>query len=1303
MPIPYITTGASITAAKMNAIFEAFDNKLSVLLGGRSFALAFAFTGKAGSSDDAGWTYFSVPYGVWGKTFFFTSGVTAYSQFVPGYRPQSVSIVDPVTGATVTGTGARTYSHSEFVAAATGATVIDYDSTSHVATIEDTPQASYPAGLTKMPGVSIFEHSLQTHTRQLQGPNDDAPRTYWLREQSCPTPTKYYNYALADIVIEGVDTVDLPESYDKFKCFRFHNLQDRTCTVSLGGFSISLQPFECKSARRDSDYLGRGIEAPGGAAVFTNYRLGFRYFQRFEADDWRHFWFHPVLPGGSRYFRAVTSADGMQANNISNPAVLYDFIKALTNTRNYAWFNRDPHELCDIYNLIPEYREKFGRRGSTATTIDNCAVGDLIHHRGPFVIVRKVGDTTTFEDAEFRGYSDLGEFIADMQARQIEVGTDSAGNMTLLNVAPGAQTDIILTGTNFLKTSLDADDWFVPTAINIDSARSIEAAILESRHAQVPVQDIFGEDGFALRDASRYKITQRETRSTARSRTYRDFLGRTVTASGEPLSEIAEVSGAADTMSSIHKTTTRALLTLRHFGNASLRSQDVGVEFTDRRLTLTPEGLVLTFTEKVRADLLPAGLAKSFYENQFRNRLKYNPATDRFELHHAIRFRKHGFGWGQHGRDNVAFYGPIYGRPQVTGYKHEIVGPNGADYSAGPQNAAESQVRVLRRVGVQELLPGGGAGRRFLVSSGGTMLDELIDFTRNKTAEWFTPRRPLMLSLNTNSHKSTFWFRQPLIAMPLAAEHYNGMAQAVNQLKTGRPLDWRCLRFPYGNKIISLDYNDPDTTNTRATHWTAAFAGRPAPADAMLGTGGNAYIESWCASVGLSITGNSRLPPSWSACVNEFNKTSEYIIFDYAGSVSGAHHAGTKQVTTTSYGVRPFQVFNATVNYSVSGWRLSPEVNVERGVAGVPITSRNNGWPKINLADYPAIKWISADQFRAFCVARGFPFVWSELVSWLSLSRAEFPTELAEVEIADAVAPSGTYSGEVYIRDMGANPSQSDINIYVELLNRGRDSGTVLVSSGFRGEGSPNSISVGWSRSQILFHYTTEGGEWKWPISTGPPPRIYTHKNRSAGAAVDQHPLFAGSPVFVWVGGAHIGFGIGSLSQGRIPFQVSTQSILDAPPWFRTSIVTNPPPNQPYAFSDGGVSVVQGDQGKVFVKYKLPDGDGAARDSLEHYLSFVNGERSWGGVYINSDRAVTHEVYLVPQPDWGIARDWWLAGFDEFMGAVSRVATPPPRDIPAAGRTARRVVATNGATVIQPAEGLERVLFDPGQLEIELP
>ena len=223
--------------------------------------------------------------------------------------------------------------------------------------------------------VGIWEWSLAAHSVLYQGRNDKKPVRYYLQDGTT-MPEKHFKFALAEIIIEGVPAVTMEKSWDKYACFRIHNLNATPATVTFadGNYVVKLTPYQCVTVRRDWN---------ADTGKYENYRAGFNYFFKFEGGDPRFYWFFPTSGAGIGY--GGKAANSMQANNLVNPAILYDWLLNFQRTADgattFAAWNEDASVQCDIYPLL---KKIFGDPSNPATP-----VGDLIHHQGDLVILRR--------------------------------------------------------------------------------------------------------------------------------------------------------------------------------------------------------------------------------------------------------------------------------------------------------------------------------------------------------------------------------------------------------------------------------------------------------------------------------------------------------------------------------------------------------------------------------------------------------------------------------------------------------------------------------------------------------------------------------------------------------------------------------------------------------------------------------------------------------------------------------------------------------------------------------------------------
>ena len=793
------------------------------------------------------------------------------------------------------------------------------------------------AGLPQDTNVGFFEHSLAAHHVLHQGRLDSGPVAYYLRETNAIAPEKKFKYAVAEIIIEGVTSVTIEAAWDKFACFRLHNLSAQLVTVNFlpANYSVTLGKFECTTVRRTTPATG--------------YRRGFNYFFRFEPGDPRAYQFLPNNNSGTIGDDGRV-ANAMQANNLMNVAVLFAWVNYFTRetgTGVYAGFRADPAEQCDIY---PFYKHLFGDPSQPTTLL-----GDLLHHRGEIILVRRSktkvdGLTgfpwTTVEKFQFNGYATI---MADFAAHGLSVSPNGTGNLQIEN-SDQENSDVYLvpTGTNLFKSGENVSAFVDLSGQNIFT---IENAIFEDQ----------SNPANGLSQGGPQLVQQPAVTLTTPTKTWYDYYDReenypfaprahvvngtpqvtlnwataslvvsnikvldpgsgyapddqvqleggigeaaiatvTLTAGGRvaaiklsrpgnyvtppnspnfPVSIhpperqgkglILEVTTTAPLLNGIHKVTVADLLKLDWWGNPAYGDQNSQyVTLDNRKLTLTPAGLVLTFTETDSA--LPGdavGQAASLPLWALGKRGL--PQT------RVIKFRGHG--WGYPGDYTSAFLSPRVGRYQwlepettelnsdgsqavvgnysIRDYAGEVVARDGGDFKLPRDFSLLDDVRILRRMATGFYRLGTPNVSRFWKTTGG---DILAWFVANERREKFnviswkytdathtriqllTDQGPRLVPGNWEDDRFNTWFGlnlaivpnnnflvvpQPVVALVLLPEIFNALAQAVNALTTGVPLQWQCLRFAVGRFITTLDPSNVITV------------GR---------VGGNAFRASW--------------------------------------------------------------------------------------------------------------------------------------------------------------------------------------------------------------------------------------------------------------------------------------------------------------------------------------------------------------------------------------------------------------------------------------------------------------------------
>ena len=445
----YLSGGESPTAASMNALFGTLDEKMKAMLGGKSFLLAQTS---------------QVPHYLMGKCFFFTSGTTNYAKRAPDYLPDSG-----------TPANTRAYNDSQFtgaMAALTSTGSYAFDEVNKIVTIPQISSSAYaglPAWGGSMDGsgagysqsIGLFEWSLQACYLMHQGTSDSVPVKYYIQDGASSQPERRYKYALAELIIEGPTSVAFSASWDKYSCFRIHNLNMAGATVYFadGGYTVTLGALQCLTVRRD--WNGSG---------YQNYRLGGSYFLPFEGGDPRFYWFTPTIPPSGVYSHA---GNGMQANCITNPAIAYDWADFFRRTPDavsvFCGWNDDPNVQCDIHSILSA---QYGDPSNPSTII-----GDLIHHKGDINIYRVPKQVYQLTAASVAS-GGTGYTVGDMLAATgggpgmplpscVQVSSVSGGVITGVTVYSGNVDGYVYPGSHPASPNLVAGGTGVGAVINM--------------------------------------------------------------------------------------------------------------------------------------------------------------------------------------------------------------------------------------------------------------------------------------------------------------------------------------------------------------------------------------------------------------------------------------------------------------------------------------------------------------------------------------------------------------------------------------------------------------------------------------------------------------------------------------------------------------------------------------------------------------------------------------------------------------------------------------------------------------------
>ena len=375
MALEYLTGGETVSAAKLNELWAEVELIAGKALDNKSSLLVFDYTDRE---------IFGQPF------FFFNSSNHGVDDFT--------TFNGAIGGGTVTETN-HDQNAKDAAADAASITELGLDPTKFWA---------------KTSASLNLEASLKAHTRIVGG------YKYFLWPDESPHPEKLWNTAVAEIVIGDHDGQFLfNDAWDKFNCFRVHNLTMSSVNVIFGNaddptHSFTLEANSQRCVRRDS--------------VSSGYDSTHRYV-------WK------VNPGDPRFLKftshAGSVAQTMEANNVSNPSWLYKFFYLL---EEFQLISLDRDTFTDVGS---EYQAA----GYLPEITDDTIVADLVYHRGALSLTQDEATSTL----DFEGFETLPDkFTAAGYA------TDATGSRFQINRDTSSIVSTITpTGTNL--TTLDDD------------------------------------------------------------------------------------------------------------------------------------------------------------------------------------------------------------------------------------------------------------------------------------------------------------------------------------------------------------------------------------------------------------------------------------------------------------------------------------------------------------------------------------------------------------------------------------------------------------------------------------------------------------------------------------------------------------------------------------------------------------------------------------------------------------------------------------------------------------------------------
>ena len=1016
-------------------------------------------------------------------------------------------------------------------------------------------------------------------------------------------PEKFHDYTPAEIIIEGPSLVRIEATWNRYQFFRIHNLNKTTAEIRFAdGYSVSLQPLQCATVRRT-----RIRNAETGVISFTNYRRGYNYFFKFEGGDGRHFWhlpkyFNPAAAVNSNVPNFDPSnlqwpaTNSMVASNLTNPCIAYEWVRLMNDPTLPASWSRNPHSIAPVTS---DSAAMFGNPAD-----NNTLLGDLIHHKGTVKIAKvhrsqklpapnQAHALVEFSTFTFRGYATL---VTDLSAAGLQVAELPTGELRIQTPAdPLWFWDLIPVGTNLFKPHATVDGITSQVLAVSTTPRTLDYALFDQQSTAAPV----------LASTSPQLVFPKQISLTTNARQALPFYAsQTVTYTGDPIRRLVRVAAQASRLElrSLHKTRVGDLLGLRHFGNSALATQDSAyTSFTDRRLVLTPEGLVLKFTESVPIANLPP-LTNSYWTDERGEKVSLSEMVNgRLLIKRRIDFRGHGWGYvaSAEGYRTANFYPPQYARVFVRDYLNETAGQGGTDFDLEPLDPQETGVQVLTPIRPAALdnyfrtfwkLD----GRRPNVQSG--RLDGLNAFdTNHTTLAWYAQNRFIF-------NGAQRLFQTGLLAVPLAADHYNAIAAHINSVEHGRPLHYRALQWVVGNRIISL------ATDLGEVDWTL-----PMPVNTWKVVTAGSELYTLCDLIGLPVRTKFDFGQDYLDAADAYNVDQEISL----------------SLTARLQNVRklaplPNILYEGDVTGTASATDLGGRIQRNRGLAYTKgkLNSGNAGTVDLRTA-YDNFRWITQDDARSTLETYGFQFSHHEMAEPLSLEVLKKGSRLV---IMPESREDGTRFGFQFEAHFQTEQDSSfrfeGLRAFTGIRLNTQTRQFVVV------ENPPTVTKLNRTIQQIVFRIPATAAEarWKRKISDGlsrransyPPVTVQRRKDRENW--IPEWIIARGEPVAVIES-------IPEFSLEGMNFNTTWPNI--------GADLGNPPALMAKAWV-------------LYLEFEAVSAEEAA--SYEKWIEWELGERTalLSQIKTSFGLVTRTQVYLAPDDLWSSEKDYWHQG-EEFL------------------------------------------------------
>lgn len=1020
--IPYIDSGAQITADLMNVIWSEFDRRMDITMGGDGTG-----TGKSWLlfQDSPNASYIST---ITGKRFFFTS-ITTFG------RSKDIA-----------GVSSPNYNHATYTAAVAAAS--EYTTNDHFNKIVYLTGG----GLTG----TLLDDSLEAHKKVTV---DATPESCWVWENGAVYPQRRHRFAVAEFIFEDPhgSAVTIPNTYDKYQYFRLHNLNPFSITVTFTAFpgqvdyAVTIPAYGCRCCQRRPGEQMQG---------------GYNYFWKFMPDDPRSITTKPF--GGN------APSQTMRVNNVWNPALIFEIIElfsergqpgladaaGLTSVRMI----RDPHVIYTLGQAL--WGDFFGDPSSGSTIL-----GDLLHHKGAVdYIYRNLAGPWNRVSGFFEGYSNL----ASLSAMGLTV-VSGGGSVTLQGTLGGEFNDIVTPGTNLLFTTPGT----VVTSAEVSAARTIrhkqpdamDGANVLYNEMYLPADKVTSGAGAGeIPNVTGYltpifDADGNVSGSSSSTVSYTQYAVQGYTTSDET----ATLDPTADTVTSA--------LTFNTFGRVALNgtNQDSAVAMLqNRRAVLTIFGPMFLWEQKY--DFVASAYMGSAFtlREPTPGRPYAEIVSSKIVDHRYIVWGGYGFEpfpyrdklTGAYNGTHGGFMNPRRTRavnafgagPTHPNYAHEIYGPDGSDFTINAPLAREaSSIRLLYVPSY--VVPGGGYMPMWNSADGLHEYDQLTRLWDDGTYD------SLRVNLQSGTPGTSYMPR-----VKMMRETYNTMASWVNSCVKARPFNWYDFwhylpatseKGPYRPVAATVYDNNLSTGGSAGSRGILGTTVRPINQYCSFESG--SFEHHLFSTIGVPIKTDADLPASFlsalATTMPQYRFRGSYDVFvDAVTSLGGSNYQYKMHNTLNTVAQVSATTSSSYTTYKV-GQHNAPDV-----FDAAPPSWPGPGSPDDDKLDVSGYLWVTISDVKTVAEAMGFKFIFEE---------QSIPLKYQELAAGGSGAYSTIVSSTPYYYETETTATPRTVGFY-----QNRPYGFNLITDAF--------FPLAYDSLRPRFVPTTSGADWKRDLQLFP-------------------------------------------------------------------------------------------------------------------------------------------------------------------------------------------------------------------------